>query len=146
MIGEENTIIATFTKAKCKVTKSGSGKSIFIKGRSTDGKYILDAAILHEFNDFKEYPVRQGPGQEPDILLETATETSPATEWGSQFLPSFPVPGGGAINFAKPNGKPGTGHLVGIGFGPAMWARDGASAVVLAGVLECQYKKKRGKL
>jgi hypothetical protein len=145
MIGENNKVLATFTQAKCKITKSGNGKSFFMLSRSTNGKYILDAAILHNFDTFTNYPVKQGPGQEPDIIVEAASKPKDASEWGSQFLPPFPVPGAGAINFSDEKGKPGTGQLVGVGFGPAMWARDSSSAVVLAGVVECHYKKKRGK-
>ncbi len=56
--------------------------------------------------------------------------------YASDYVPPYPVPGGGAINFAD------HGELMGVGFSP-MFSEDGSDAVTVAGVLACHYPKKK---
>ena len=58
--------------------------------------------------------------------------------YASDYVPPYPVPGGGAINFSD------KGKLMGVGFSP-MFSEDGSDAVTVAGVLACHYPKKKGK-
>ena len=129
VIGENDQALATFKTAKC--TK---GRHFFhAEAFSTDGQYELDA-FIREFTGFHKYDVALG-STNPSILFQSKTAGTPI--YGNQFQPPFPVPGFGQINFAA------KGKRMGIGFGPAMWSEDGSTAVVLAGGLECKYKKRK---
>jgi len=129
VIGENDQALATFKTAKC--TKSAH--YFHAEAFSTDGQYELDA-FIRGFTGFHKYDVTLG-STNPTILFEDKHPGTPA--YSNQFQPSFPVPGFGQINFSA------KGKRMGIGFGPAMWSEDGSSAVVLAGGLECKYKKRK---
>jgi hypothetical protein len=129
VIGENDQTLATFKIAKCK-----KGAHYFhAEAFSTDGQYELDA-FIRGFSGFHKYAVALG-STNPNILFQSRSVGAPA--YGNQFQPAFPVPGFGQIDFA-PKGK-----RMGIGFGPAMWSEDASTAVVLAGGLQCKYKKKK---
>lgn len=129
VIGENDQTLATFTTAKC--TKSAH--YFHAEAFSTDRKYELDA-FIRGFSGFHKYDVTLG-STNPSILFESTSPGTPA--YSNQFQPAFPVPGFGQIDFSA------KGKRVGIGFGPAMWSEDASTAVVLAGGLECKYKKKK---
>jgi hypothetical protein len=137
VIGEENALLATFKTAKCKMGKaSKKGKSLYIDAISTNGGYELSAALILEFTGFHSYDLGLGPGSGP---LLSFTKKGDSNDYSNAYVPPYPVPGFGQINFSS-NGK-----RVGMGFGPAMWSKDLTTAVVVAGGLECKYaaKKKR---
>jgi opacity protein-like surface antigen len=135
VLGEEGTQVAVFKKAKCTKTKR---KSFFLTSTSTNGQYELSAVILRDFSGFHSYDLALEDN--PSDYLRVSPKGSAEGGWSNEFVPPYPVPGFGEINFT-PNGK-----QVGLGFGPAMWNREFTSAVVVAGGLECTYpKKKKGK-
>jgi hypothetical protein len=137
VIGEDNAVLATFKTAKCKKgKKSKTGTNFFADAISTNGKYELNVDIFSDFSGFHKYELALGADANPVLRFSEKGETL-SGGYSNEFVPPFPVPGGGEINFT-PNGK-----RMGVGFGPAMWNRDASSAVVLAGALECRYPKKR---
>lgn len=138
VIGEDNTVLATFKTAKCSKGKpSKKGKSFYADAISTNGQYELTAAIILEFTGFHDYDLTLGPDAGPFISLAKKGADSAQGTYSNLFAPPYPVPGFGQIKFSA-NGK-----QVGIGFAPAMWSRDASNAVVLAGGLECKYRAKK---
>jgi hypothetical protein len=136
VLGEEGTQVAVFKKAMC--TKSKKSKSFYIDSTSTDGQYELQVVIFKDFSGFHSYKLALETS--PSDFIRVAPKGNAEHGWSNEFVPPYPVPGFGEINFT-PNGK-----QVGLGFGPAMWNPDFSSAVVVAGGFECTYpKKKKGK-
>lgn len=133
VIGANDQILAEFTTAKCLKGKTPKG-SFFAKAISTNGQYELAVDILFAFTGFHKYELSLEP--EPSYYLRFSVKGD-ESGYSNEFVPPFPVPGFGQIDFSS-NGK-----RMGVGFGPAMWNRDASDAVVLAGALKCQYKKKR---
>jgi hypothetical protein len=133
VIGENDQVLAKFTTAKCLKGTTRNG-SFFAKATSTNGQYELAVEILFAFTGFHKYDLSLEPDPTPYLRFSTKGDPS---GYSNEFVPPFPVPGFGQINFSS-NGK-----RMGVGFGPAMWNRDASGAVVLAGGLECRYKPKR---
>jgi hypothetical protein len=118
-------VATVFTSANCGVNHFG-----FIAIGHSDG-YVL---YVHAdpFTGFHHYQLARG--QATGVYVEVK---SPAgTRHASDFVPPYPVPGGGALNFGD------HGKLMGVGFHP-MFSEDGSDAVTMAGVLNCKYAKKR---
>ena len=138
VLGEEETLLATFKTAKCrKGKKASSGSNFFLDAISTDGKYELTASFYGgTFTGFHKYDLQLDPDASPTLRFSEKGEYR-SGGYSNEFVPPYPVPGFGQINFSR------DGKRVGLGFGPAMWNRDASSAVVLAGGLECRYPKKR---
>lgn len=133
VIGGNDQVLAKFTTAKCLKGTTRKG-SFFAKATSTNGQYELAVEILFAFTGFHKYDLSMEPDANPYLRFSLKGDES---GYSNEFVPPFPVPGFGQIRFSR-NGK-----RMGIGFGPAMWNRDASDAVVLAGGLECRYKKKR---
>lgn len=137
VIGEDNAVLAVFKTAKCKQgKKTKAGTNFFADAVSTNGKFELTVDIFSDFSGFHKYDLALGADANPVLRFSEKGETL-SGGYSNEFVPPFPVPGAGQINFT-PNGK-----RMGVGFGPAMWNRDASSAVVLAGALECRYAKRR---
>jgi hypothetical protein len=137
VIGEEEETLAIFKTAKCKKGKPGKkGVSFFADAVSADGQYELTADIFFIFTGFHKYDLTLSPRPHSVLRFSKAGDFR-SGGYSNEFVPPFPVPGFGQIDFSS-NGK-----RMGIGFGPAMWTEDASSAVVVAGGLECRYPKKR---
>lgn len=129
VIGEGDGALAHFKSAKCK-----KGKHFFhAQAVSTDGAYELDA-FIRNFSGFHDYDLELG-STERNLVFQSKQAGTPV--YSNQFQPSFPVPGFGRFTFTA-NGK-----RMGMGFGPAMWSDDSATAVVVAGGLECRFPKRK---
>ena len=126
MLSSNGHVVATFTSAKCKISKLGFFSDAF------DNGYHLRADIV-PFDGFRHYKLARGHFTPQFVRL-----TSPSRVYASDFVPPYPVHGGGAINFSK------AGALMGVGFSP-MFSEDGSDAVTVAGVLPCHYPKKKHK-
>jgi hypothetical protein len=138
VIGQENQLIATFKTAKCTKGKPRKGAvSFYADAISTDGQYTLLAAIVQGFTGFHAYDLTLSTEANPYLRFGKASDKAGEGDYSNEFVPPYPVPGFGQITFS-PNGK-----RMGVGFGPAMWSRDFSDAVVLAGGLECKYKKRK---
>ncbi|QIG43562.1 hypothetical protein G5V58_13035 [Nocardioides anomalus] len=126
--------LATFTKAKC--YQQSRRKRFSAVATSTDKAWRL-IVVVPAFAGFdRDYDVPladYAPGN-PTIVFRSSDPNGPV--WSSLDVPPFPVPGFGQVTFAR------KGKLMGVGFGPAMWNEGATSAVTLAGVLSCSYKKK----
>jgi hypothetical protein len=133
VLGEGDTVLAKFKTAKCLKGKTPKG-SFFAKATSTNGRYEIAVEILFAFTGFHEYPLVLEREPNPYLRFSAKGDES---GYSNEFVPPFPVPGFGQINFSR-NGK-----RMGVGFGPAMWNRDASDAVVLAGGLECRYRKRK---
>jgi hypothetical protein len=139
VIGQEDKVLAKFAKAKCTKGKPRKGKvSFYADATSTNGQYELLAAIIG-FTGFHEYDLTLSADANPYLRLSKVGDKAGVGDYSNEFVPPYPVPGSGQINFT-PNGK-----RMGLGFGPAMWSRDLSDAVVLAGGLKCEYKKRPKK-
>jgi hypothetical protein len=137
VFGQENEVRAIFKTAKCTKGKKRGGKvSFYIDSVSTNGSYELTATIFQSFTGFHQYDLTLDPNPTAYLRFSEKGEYQ-SGGYSNEFVPSFPVPGFGAIKFS-PDGK-----RVGLGFGPAMWNRDASDAVVLAGAVECRYPKKK---
>jgi hypothetical protein len=135
VIGQENEVLAIFKTAKCTKGKpKKAGVSFYADSTSTNGEYELLAAIVLGFTGFHKYDLTLSTDANPYLRLNKVGDYSGG--YSNEFVPPYPVPGFGQINFSS------TGKRMGIGFGPAMWSRDFSDAVVLAGGLECRYPKK----
>jgi hypothetical protein len=138
VFGQESEVRAIFKTGKCSKGKkqAGKGATFYIDSVSTNGKYELTATIFQSFTGFHKYDLVLDPN--PTAYLRFSEKGEYASGgYSNEFVPPYPVPGFGQINFSS-NGK-----QVGLGFGPAMWNRDASDAVVLAGGLECRYPKKK---
>jgi hypothetical protein len=136
----ESEVVAVFTTAKCvhKKSKSGSGPYFLAKAKSTDGQSELQVSIP-EFTGFKtEYEVEPGEITPKPSVTFALGEGNSNHFYSSTYAPPVPVPTIGEIIFRE------AGHLMGVGYGPAMFDYHGASAVFFTGVVECE-KAKKGK-
>lgn len=116
-------IAAVFRSARCVINNYG-----FVAYAHDRGYELL--VRVHPFDGFHHYPLRRGGATGIFIVL-----VSPAhVTYASDYVPPYPVPGGGAINFTH------RGELMGAGFHP-MFSADGSDAVTVAGVLACHYPK-----
>ena len=120
-------VVATFTSAKCKISKIGFFSD------ATDNGWRLEADVI-PFDGFKHYKLERGHFTPQVVKLRSPS----GVHFASDYVPPYPVPGGGAINFSK------DGALMGVGFSP-MFSEDGSDAVTVAGTLTCHYPKKKGK-
>ena len=120
-------VVATFTSAKCKIGKLGFFSDAF------DSGYHLQADVI-PFDKFRRYKLGRGHFTPQVVRLISPS----GVHYASDFVPPYPVPGGGAINFST------DGALMGVGFSP-MFSEDGSDAVTVAGVLACHYPKKKNK-
>ena len=123
-------VVWTFHTAKC--VRSKHRFTAVLGGEDKNPDYAL-ALSIDGFSGFHDYPVTLGPGS--DVFLKLFGPDDAA--YSNFYKPPFPSPGAGKITFSS------SGKLLGIGFGPAMYTRDGSDAVVLSGVVTCSYKKKR---
>jgi hypothetical protein len=137
VIGNENEVLAIFKTAKCTKGKPRKGGvSFYADATSTNGEYELLAAIVLGFTGFHEYDLTLSPDANPYLRFSRVGDFA-SGGYSNEFVPPYPVPGFGQINFSK------DGRRMGVGFGPAMWSRDFSDAVVLAGGLECRYPRKK---
>lgn len=120
-------VVATFTSAKCKIAKLGFFSDAY------DNAYHLEADVI-PFDGFRRYKLERGHFTPQVVKLVSPS----GVHYASDFVPPYPVHGGGAIDFSK------NGALMGVGFSP-MFSEDGSDAVTVAGALPCHYPKKRGK-
>jgi hypothetical protein len=123
----ESPNLALVTSAKCKVDRTG------FTAVGYQNSYILYVRIRH-FTGFHKYALRRG------VFTGTWIEVrNPALVWfASDYVPPYPVPGGGEINFAD------HGMRLGGGFYP-MFNQTGTDGVGTAGGLKCRYPKKRAR-
>jgi hypothetical protein len=70
-----------------------------------------------------------------DVLI---VEGDLGTTYSSRYEPPAPIPTIGRALFRE------GGHLLGIGFGPAMFEHNHDQAIQFTGVIECE-KPKKGK-
>jgi hypothetical protein len=130
--------LAIFTKATCKRTTGKSGKGFRAAAVSTDGKSELEVTVP-QFGGFKkEYEINLGSKYpEPSVNVDIGAGRS-GTLYGSFYEPPYPVPAIGRILFRE------GGRLMGVGFGPSLYEKNGERAVDFTGVVECE-KPKKGK-
>jgi hypothetical protein len=139
--GDSGKPLAVFATATCTRTpsKSGGGKTFEARSVSTDGKSRL-FLTLPNFGGFKkEYEIEAGTGSDVpyvDVLLGEGDES--ATTFSSRYVPPAPIPVIGRALFRE------AGHLLGIGYGPAMYEHESNRAIQFTGVIECE-KPKKGK-
>jgi hypothetical protein len=127
VLDSHSRVVAVFTSAKCKVGRAGFFSDAFNRG------YHLEADVI-PFDGFHRYALERGHFTPQVVILISPS----GVRYASDYVPPYPVHGGGAINFAS------HGTLMGVGFSP-MFSRDGSDAVTVAGVLACDYPKKRGR-
>ena len=127
LIDGSGKVVAIFTSAKCKISKIG-----FFSDASDNG-WRLQADVI-PFDGFKHYKLQRGHFTPQVVKLHSPS----GVHFASDYVPPYPVHGGGAINFSK------DGKLMGVGFSP-MFSEDGSDAVTVAGTLACHYPKKKGK-
>lgn len=134
VIGQDNKLLAIFKTAKCKTKKPKGAKTSFLSSAiSTNGKYELRADVFQPvFSGFREYDLALENDAKVVLYFE---KRSGGPVFSNEFVPPYPVPGFGQINFAK------DGSRIGLGFAPAMWSQDFSDAVVVAGGLVCRYSK-----
>ncbi len=120
-------VVAIFTSAKCKIGKLGFFSDAF------DNGYHLQADVI-PFDGFRRYKLARGHFTPQVVRLISPS----GVHYASDYVPPYPVHGGGAINFSK------DGALMGVGFSP-MFSEDGSDAVTVAGVVPCHYPKKKSK-
>ena len=118
-------VVAAFRSAQCSIGRLG-----FFSTASSD-RYRLEADVI-PFSGFHRYELNRGHFTPQVVMLVSPS----GVRYASDFVPPYPVPGGGAINFSR------HGHLMGIGFSP-MFSADGSDAVTVAGVLACNYPTKK---
>lgn len=136
VLGQEDQLLAVFKTAKCKKGKKyATGSNFFADATSTNGRYELTVSIYRGFTGFHRYDLTLDPNANPTLRFSEVGEYA-SGGYSNEFVPPFPVPGFGQVNFS-PGGK-----RMGVGFGPAMWSRDASDAVVVAGGLECRYAKR----
>ncbi len=130
----ESAAIAKFTTATCTKSKG----SFLARMESTDGKHQLFVKVF-DFHGFKaEYEIEAGPPDpNPAISFETTSGGDPSSEFSNRFAGPPGTFGFGEVLFRE------GGRLLGVGYGPSMFSRDGAHAVFLTGVVSCSSKKKR---
>jgi hypothetical protein len=116
--------VAIFHSAKCKIGRLG----FFSDARS--GGWHLEADVV-PFKGFHHYRLARGHFTPQNVALVSPS----GVRYSSDYVPPYPVPGGGAINFTDHGG------LVGVGFSP-MFSTDGSDAVTVAGVLACHYPRR----
>jgi hypothetical protein len=135
VIGQEDKVLAVFKTAKCKTKKpKGVGTSFLSHSISTNGQYELRSDVFQPvFTGFGEYDLSLEDNAKAVLYFK---KIAGGPIFSNEFVPPYPVPGFGQINFTK------DGSRMGLGFGPAMWSQDFSDAVVLAGGLECRYSKK----
>jgi hypothetical protein len=130
VLNSESHVVALFRSAKCRINKLGFYSDAF------DRRYHLEANVLSApgapFAGFKQYPLERGHATQVYVALKSPS----GVYYASDFVPPYPVHGGGALNFSS------DGKLLGIGFSP-MFSEDGSDAVTVAGVLKCKYPKKK---
>lgn len=135
-----STVLTTFSSAKCEKRKAREGGSRIFHAISISKNkvYRLDVTIF-DFNGFgAEYELNQGSTDpDPAVFLTDLTDQSGDGNYSNAFEPPYPSFGFGEIAFRQ------SGKLMGVGYGPAMYTADASDAVLLTGVVECKYKKKR---
>jgi hypothetical protein len=125
VIDSHGRVAAIFRSAKCTINRLGFFSEALDRG------YRLRADVI-PFRGFHHYKLARGH-YDPQVV----TLVSPSgVRYASDYVPPYPVPGGGAINFND------HGKLMGVGFSP-MFSQDGSDAVTVAGVLTCNYPKKK---
>jgi len=127
VLNSKGRVVAIFTSAKCKIGKFGFFSDAY------DNGYHLQADVI-PFDGFRHYKLERGHFTPQVVRLISPS----GVHYASDYVPPYPVHGGGAINFTK------DGSLMGVGFSP-MFSEDGSDAVTVAGVVPCHYPKKKGK-
>ncbi len=127
VLDSKNRVVAVFRSAKCRIGHGSFFSDAF------DNGYHLQADVI-PFNGFRRYRLARGHFTPQVVRLISPS----GVHYASDYVPPYPVPGGGAINFSD------KGKLMGVGFSP-MFSEDGSDAVTVAGVLACHYPKKKGK-
>ena len=127
VLNSKGRVVAIFTSAKCKISKLG-----FFSDAHDNG-YHLQADVI-PFDGFRHYKLKRGHFDPQVVRLISPS----GVHYASDYVPPYPVHGGGAINFST------DGSLMGVGFSP-MFSEDGSDALTVAGVVPCHYPKKKGK-
>ncbi len=135
VIGQDEKVLAIFKTAKCQKRKpKGVGASFLSRAVSTNGKYELRTDVFQPlFSGFHKYDLKLEDDARA-VLYFQAIGGGPV--FSNEFVPPYPVPGFGQINFKR------DGSRFGVGFAPVMWSQDFSDGVVLAGGLACRYAKK----
>lgn len=123
----EDEIVAEFTTAKCRKSRGG-----FVARTPVVNGYRLFVAI-DDFSGFHSYDLALGRDADPYVVVSLNGEAA----YSNLYVPPFPVPGFGQVNFRS------KGKLMGVGFQPT-FNRAGTDGVVFAGAVKCQFPK-RGK-
>ena len=126
--------LTTFSKAKCHKSHRGDFFAVAV----SDDKAWRLIVVVPDFAGFDQsydVPLADYAPSNPTIVFRSSDPNGPI--WSTMDVPPFPVPGFGQVTFAR------KGKLMGVGFGPAMWNEGATSAVTLAGVMSCTYKRKR---
>ena len=121
----EDEVVAEFTTAKCRKSRGG-----FVARTPVVGGYRLFVAI-DDFSGFHSYDLVHGKNADPYVVILQNGEAA----FSNLYVPPFPVPGYGQVNFRS------KGKLMGVGFQPT-FNRAGTDGVVFAGAVRCQYPKK----
>jgi hypothetical protein len=135
-----STVLTTFSSAKCEKRKASEGTNRIFHAISIskNRNYRLDVTIFDFKGFLAEYELNQGSiDPAPGVFLTDLTDESGNGNYSNAFEPPYPSFGFGEIAFRH------GGKLMGVGYGPAMYTADASDAVLLTGVVECKYKKKR---
>jgi hypothetical protein len=137
--GDSGTPLAVFAKAKCTRKASKGGKSFEARSTSLDGRSKLFLTIPNFEGFKKEYEIEQGyTHTDPYVDVYIDEGDKGGTTYSSRYEPPAPIPTIGRALFRE------AGHLLGIGFGPAMFENEHDRAIDFTGVIECE-KPKKGK-
>lgn len=131
--------MAVFATATCTRKSGKSGKTFKAKSISADGESELFLTIP-DFGGFKkEYEIEAGSGSSvPYVDVYIGEGDKGGTTFSSRYEPPAPIPVFGTALFRE------GGHLLGIGYGPAMYEHESSRAITFTGVIECE-KPKKGK-
>jgi hypothetical protein len=124
----------SFADAKCSIGRNGFTAT----ANALYGAHLRLYVHIHPFSKFETYPLE--PGKAGARILQTFISFTDAhhVDFASNFIPPHPVHSLGEINFTH------DGQLIGLGFKP-MFNASGSEAVIVTGVMECHYPKKKKK-
>jgi hypothetical protein len=138
--GDSGTPAAVFATAECTRKPGKSGKTFEAKSIATDGASELFLTIPHFEGFKKEYEIEAGTSSsEPYVDVRIDEGDKGGLFYSNRYAPPAPIPIFGTALFRE------AGHLLGIGYGPAMYEYRRQNAITFTGVIECEKPKKKKK-
>jgi hypothetical protein len=136
--GDSGKPLAVFGAAECSRKSTKAGKTFTARSVSTDGESELFLSIPGFGGFKKEYEIEAGTGSDaPYVDVYIGEGDDGGSTFSSRYKPSAPIPVIGRALFRE------GGHLLGIGYGPAMYEYRRQSAVTFTGVIECEKARKK---